>query len=50
MLYQIKSAIAKLLVSFLCQVNFRERLTEGTTLGYGCNPESVVAQEWNSGG
>jgi len=35
-LFQIKSAIAKLLVSFRCQVIIREGQAEERTWGYGC--------------
>ena len=42
-LYQIKSAIAKLLVSFQRQV--KPRRQRGATVAIG--DDSVVAQEWN---
>jgi len=47
-LYQIKSAIAKLLVSFQCQVKIREGQAEETAWGYGWNRDyggRVMAQE-----
>ena len=50
-LYQIMSAIAKLLVSFRCQVKIREGQAEETVWGYtgaiGDDDGRVVAQEWN---
>jgi len=36
-LYQIQSAIAKLLVSFWCQVKIREGQAGKTAWGYGCS-------------
>ena len=40
--YQIRSAIAKLLVSLRCQVKIREGQAEAIEWGYGCNVGSVV--------
>jgi len=36
-LYQIKSAMAKLLVIFRCQIKIREGQAKDTAWGYGCN-------------